>query len=180
MADKAAVRINVVPVPLTLLAVRYPDIYRVLEERFPAQLLKRHLLKVCPAHLGAASGACASLEPVAAGDADVVDPASASAQHAAKSSASARAAHSHASHRAPAHIVGNAYENCNCRYDSYPAKPPSQNEAYGKGHHYPCHLLTYPVQLCINGYWNCSFIKFSSCTAYKVRTISTNMNIKHN
>src|SRR5919198_5953002 len=79
-------------------------------------------LEIYPAHLASAAGACSTLKPVAAGDADVVDSSAASAQHAAKSSSPA---HSHAGHRALAHIVGNPNENRDCGDDAPPAKEPS-------------------------------------------------------
>jgi len=91
---------------------------------------------------------------VAAGDADVIDATAASAsKHAAKS----YPAHSHAGHRTLAQLVRDEYENSNRRdyaekrTSKQHAEKPSQSEAYSKRHHYPCHLLTYPVQTMIIG-----------------------------
>jgi hypothetical protein len=100
-------------------------------------------LEIYPAHFASTAGARSAFEPVAAGNTDIVDSSTPAAQHAAKSTS---ATHSHAGHRALAHVVRNSYENRNCGDNAIPAEPPSKSKAYGKRYHYPSHLLTYPVQ----------------------------------
>jgi hypothetical protein len=107
------------------------------------------VLEIRSSHFGAASGAGSSLELVTTSNADIIDSASATAEHTAK----AASAHStHSRHCPLSKVVRHQDEYANGRNKAKkwiakqsPEKP-SKRKTDGERYYDPHHLLTNPVQ----------------------------------